>query len=529
MYAAQTTPVAGSRGYVYARRRPELTTLHKVVRENLATLYAATEAGFDGTPLPRFVRQELDGYVGCGSLNRGFAHLKCEGCAQSRLVAFSCRGRGFCPSCMGRRMAQTSANLLDHVLPPAVPLRQWVFTLARPLRTPVAFDGPLLGAVVRLFVDTVLAWYSRRMEIAGAHGGRAGAVTVIQRTSSDLRCNPHVHAIFVDGVFVPAVGGGVPTFHALPYLSDTAVADVLQIARSRIIKFLSRRGVVDVADDQMTVNDDLAARDPALAALASASVSGLPPAGPARRKPLLLALPVRARATVKSFLCIDDAGFGLHAATTARADDTRGREALVKYVLRPPVANERLQMTPDGLVRLVLKKPFRDGTAVIEMQPLAFLARLAVAVPPPRRHVVGYHGFLSAAARLRPLVIPPPPATAPAPVMQAEIAARPSHTLPPEKPARPPTHRCKYRPVLELMARTWGDDLVACEHCAGRLRLVALVKDQKSIDRFLGGIGEPTGFPPLAPARGPPYFTPPRSRGVKAAAAFAPEPLDESA
>jgi hypothetical protein len=35
--------------------------LHKVVRENLATPYAATEAGFDGTPLPRFVRQELDG------------------------------------------------------------------------------------------------------------------------------------------------------------------------------------------------------------------------------------------------------------------------------------------------------------------------------------------------------------------------------------------------------------------------------------------------------------------------------------
>ena len=288
-------------GPVYTRRRPELTTLHKVVRENLNTFYAATEAGFDGTPLPRFVRQELDGYVGCGALNRGFAHLRCEGCSDSRLCAFSCHGRGFCPSCFGRRMAQTSANFLDHVLP-KVPLRQWVLTLPHALRARLAYDGPLLRAVVRLFTDTVLGWYRRRMEIAVAPDGRGGAITVVQRTSSDLRCNPHVHAIFVDGVFV--ADGGRPTFHALPHLSDTGVADVLQIARTRIIRFLARRGVVDVADDVVTVSDDLADRDPVLAALAAASVQGLPPAGPARRKPMLVALPGRAQATIKSALCV---------------------------------------------------------------------------------------------------------------------------------------------------------------------------------------------------------------------------------
>jgi len=519
-------------GPAYARRRPEQTTLHRVFRENLATFYAAAEAGWDGTPLPRFVRHELDGFVGCGALNRGFAHLKCEGCSASRLVAFSCHGRGFCPSCMGRRMASVTINLLDHVLPPAVPLRQWVLTLPYPLRARLAYDGPLLGAVVRVFTDTVLAWYSRRMELAGAKDGQGGAVTVIQRCSSDLRLNPHVHAVFLDGVFVPDPAGGRPAFHALPYLSDTAVADVLQIARSRIIKFLARRGVVDVDDDLVTVTDDLAARDPALCALAAAAVSGLPPAGPARRKPMLLALPSgggRAGPTVKSPLCVDHGGFGLHAATKASAEDARGREALVKYVLRPPVASERLQMTPDGLVRLLLKKPFRDGTAAIEMPPLALLARLAVAVPPPRRHVVGYHGVLSSSARLRPLVVPPlvPPSPAPpGSAMPAGAAAGPVLTPP---PTPPPTHRCRYRPVLELMARTFGDDLAACARCGGRLRLVGLVKDRSSIDRFLRGIGESTDFPPLSPARGPPYFIRPGTGSGVHSEAFVPEPIDESA
>ncbi len=173
---------------MYQRRRPEDTTLHQVVRDNLRTLYAAVEEGYASAPLPTFVRAELEGYLDCGLLCRGFAHLACTGCKERRLVAFSCKGRRFCPSCMGRRMAQTAANLVDHVLP-AVPPRQWVLTLPFPLRARLAFDGHLLGAVCRLFVDSVLLWYRRRMQRDGVAAGQGGAVTVIQRCSSDLKLN----------------------------------------------------------------------------------------------------------------------------------------------------------------------------------------------------------------------------------------------------------------------------------------------------------------------------------------------------
>jgi hypothetical protein len=70
-------------------------------------------------------------------------------------------------------MAEASANLLDHVLPAHVPIRQWVVTRPHALRVRLAYDSHLLGAVVRLFADAVLGWYRRRMELAGP-GGRGG-------------------------------------------------------------------------------------------------------------------------------------------------------------------------------------------------------------------------------------------------------------------------------------------------------------------------------------------------------------------
>jgi hypothetical protein len=162
----------GRRAGNYERHRPETTTLYAVVRDNVETLYAAVAAGFAGAALPPFVRRELEGYLDCGLLCRGFARLKCGSCGEQHLVAFACKGRGICPSCLGRKMCQTALNLTEHVLPP-VPLRQWVFTLPHPLRARLAYDAPLLGAVTRLFVDSILGWYSATCAPARASWRRA--------------------------------------------------------------------------------------------------------------------------------------------------------------------------------------------------------------------------------------------------------------------------------------------------------------------------------------------------------------------
>jgi hypothetical protein len=79
------------------------------------------------------VQREFYDYLQCGILAHGFLRLRCDTCKQEVLLAFSCKRRGFCPSCAGRRMAQTAAHLVECVMS-WVPTRQWVVS-APPLRT----------------------------------------------------------------------------------------------------------------------------------------------------------------------------------------------------------------------------------------------------------------------------------------------------------------------------------------------------------------------------------------------------------
>jgi hypothetical protein len=99
--APSTTPT-------YERHRPETTALYELVRDNLETLYGAIADGALDVRIPKHAKKELAAYLDCGLLCRGFARLRCGDCNESRLVAFRCRGRGFCPSCFGRRMKDAS-------------------------------------------------------------------------------------------------------------------------------------------------------------------------------------------------------------------------------------------------------------------------------------------------------------------------------------------------------------------------------------------------------------------------------------
>jgi Transposase zinc-binding domain len=95
----------------YEPRDPSRTVLYKVVADHLETFLAALNADPDATGLPAYVQREFYDYVQCGILAHGFLRLGCDTCQKELLLPFSCKRRGFCPSCAGRRMAQTAAHV----------------------------------------------------------------------------------------------------------------------------------------------------------------------------------------------------------------------------------------------------------------------------------------------------------------------------------------------------------------------------------------------------------------------------------
>jgi len=151
--------------------------------------------------VPRFCRREVEAFLRCGILAHGFARVWCEECRQDDVVAFSCKGRGFCPSCGARRMVDTAAYLVDHVIPAVAPVRQWVLSLPYRVRFVSAHDSAALAAVRRILVRAVSGYYERAAARLGKPRPRAGAVAFVQRFDSGLRLNVHCHVFWLDGVY----------------------------------------------------------------------------------------------------------------------------------------------------------------------------------------------------------------------------------------------------------------------------------------------------------------------------------------
>jgi len=187
----QASAVCESAGS-YIPHHPEATVIYKVVAGNLET-FLARQRERDRV-VPRFVERELRAFLECGILANGFVRVYCPACRKDRVVPFSCKG-AFCPSCGGRRMADTAAHLVDRVFP-EVPVRQWVLSLPFALRYRLAYDSSLVRDVLQIFVRAVFASIRRRAGVpASNRQARCGAVSFVQRFGDAIRLNVHFHAL----------------------------------------------------------------------------------------------------------------------------------------------------------------------------------------------------------------------------------------------------------------------------------------------------------------------------------------------
>ena len=224
----------------YQRHWPEQTLLYQIVDEYFPAFAAHLEE--QGRELPGYVQREFEDYLRCGRLEHGFLRVRCESCHAEHLVAFSCKRRGFCPSCGARRMAESAALLVDEVLPEQ-PMRQWVLSFPFQLRFLFASRPEIMGRVLGI-VYRVIATHLVRKAGYTHDRPRTGAVTLIQRFGSALNLNIHFHMLFLDGVYVDASHGAArfrwvraPTSAELTRLAHT-------IAR-RVGRFLERQGLLE--------------------------------------------------------------------------------------------------------------------------------------------------------------------------------------------------------------------------------------------------------------------------------------------
>jgi ribosomal protein S27E len=455
----------------YRRRNPEAEPLYQILAEHLETFLQ--QARSSDHRLPLHVEQEMRAYLECGVLPYGFMRVRCEDCGHDRVVAFSCKKRGFCTSCAGRRMADTAARLVDNVLP-RVPVRQFVLSFPYEIRYRLAWDGELIAAVLKVFLRVVGRWYRR--QALGHSDGRCGSVTFVQRFGSSLNVNPHIHVLFLDGVYVDGDEG--LEFIAAAKLGDDDVQQIVETTARRLIRLCTKRGLLD--DVQI---DTLADEEPVLAAITAASVRGFTATGERAGQRLRRVLRDPATAVRTAPLCFAARGFSLHAATRIAAEDRLGLEKLCRYVARPALAAGRLRIRDDGQLSFALKTPWANGTTHLLLSPHELLEKLAALVPPPRLNLIRYHGILAANARDRDRIVP-------------GVDDEPEATC--QSDRQPCPRRLSW---CQLLARVFAIDVTECPDCGGRMKIIAALTEPASIRSYLEGVGLPARPPPIAPAR----------------------------
>lgn len=521
----------------YVRHQPEATPLYPIVRDHLEDFLAVARER-SGRPLPRYVEDEFREYLRCGILAHGFGRLQCRECGLDMFVAFSCKGRGLCPSCGVRRMVGTAAHLVDHVFP-EVPVRQWVLSTPFELRFLLASRADLLREVVRIANEEILRRQRRDAGEDPRRRGRrdieSGTVAFVQRFGGSLNLHLHLHTIVLDGAFLRDENTGTASFFPGSAPSRDDLAQVVAAIDRRVAKLLHRRGLATTMSDDGNSNE--CPEPTALEACQQLGLRGgtyghIDAQGHARM-PVPDPDDLRFGRRAPRSGAAESGGWNLQAQVTIPAWDRDGLEKLCRYAARPPLSLERLSVTRDGRIAYRLKYPGRHGETHRLMEPMEFLARLSALVPPPRHPLHVFAGVLAPHSSWRKQVVPAAPAqtcthgapavpTVPHPPVARPDASRPDPIVSPGGMApagQPSSPAPAVAPAIaapgrsrggaarlqwsELLKRAYDVDVLRCVRCGGTLRLIAAITQPAVAKAILDHVGLPSGVPALRRARAP--------------------------
>ena len=474
----QNAPATAHPKFAYERRSAEDSLLRQVLVQQWPGLQREIRDANDGRGLPKFLTKAVNGFLECGLLPKGFLRVHCKSCKTDQFVAFSCKSRGICSSCDGKRMTELAAHLCDSVIP-VVPVRQYVLTVPGNLRYVLAWNHALRGKVLAAFMRALEKHYVRLAEDRGAQEPKFGAISVLQRWDGALRIFPHWHVLAADGVWHQTPNG--LQFMAAEPLRD----DQLQVLLADVIKRVTRQTERHFKKlDEASDADPLQEADPAFAALLRQSLLGKHEAE--RVVPTVSAGPAL-KFTEKSRNCLEAAGFNLHANTTVHAVARERLEHLVRYVCRPAIAAKRIETVGAQHIRIKLKNEWKGGITAVLLTRKELATRILAQIPLPRRASVHYHGIFAPGAALREEIVPARGGRCAhnkrkgKPKVDKDAVKKAAGNDDSEAAERAASRKLTWADALK---RAFFFDILACP-CGGRRQVIAAIRQPAAVEKIL--------------------------------------------
>jgi len=190
--------------------------------------------------------------------------------------------------------------------------------------------------------------------------------------------------------------------------------------------------------------------------------------------------------------CCRADGYSLHANRTVARNDREGLEKLCKYLCRPAVPADRLELVekPVGnrTIRIKLKTVKEGGVTSVLVSPMDLTIRALAQIPLPFRKAVRYHGAFAGHSKIRPEVVPDG---------QVKKIKRKNRKACGQKDE---STKLTWEQALK---RAFGWEILKCI-CGGTRIVLAAVKKKTEIERFLRHLHLWPGAGDVISVRGPP-------------------------
>lgn len=431
----------------------EKNLVRDVFGKSLSDFYSQNNSG-----VPNFVRKEVSDFLKCGVLAHGFVKLYCKGCRTYDVLAFSCKRRGFCPSCLARRMNDTAIHLDENVFPEK-PIRQWVLSFPFFIRYLMAYDPEISTKILRIYQKEVSKFYENRTKaVFQVKSARTGAVTVIQRFGGALNINPHFHSLFIEGTYYKK--HGELRFHRGKAPLQKDLEKLLKIIIKKVIRYLTKISYTEGEQPGSGLKEN------ELSSIYGQSVVYRIAVGKRKGEKVQLVGYEIGEPRRNSSGGVSLHGFNIHAGVCIHEKKRKKLLTLCRYISRGPIAKQRFERINDDKIAIRFKRAWSNGATHVVYTNVEFIEKLVALIPPPRANLVRYFGVFAPRNKWRKEIVPVPK------VIDGFEQER--------------VYRVSW---AELLKRTFGIDGEKWKSCGGRVEAVSIVLDPRLIDEILGNLG----------------------------------------